>query len=87
MIQFYYTYVLYSEFDKKLYVGCTQNLQERFKAHSKGEVPATRNRRPLKLQYYEACHDLRDARHREQYLKTTHGRRFIRQRLKSYLTG
>ena len=83
----FYTYVLQSLKDQDFYVGYTKNLKLRFEKHEKGEVDSTRNRRPLQLIYYEACIDKNDARQREKYLKTYHGRMFIRRRLKSYLTG
>ena len=83
----FYTYVLQSLKDHDFYVGYTKNLKLRFEKHEKGEVDSTRNRRPLQLIFYEACIDKNDARHREKYLKTYHGRMFIRRRLKSYLTG
>ena len=57
----------------------------RFEAHSKGKVAATKNRRPLKLVYYEVCLDQKDALHREKYLKTTWGKRYLKNRLKSFL--
>lgn len=84
---YYYVYVLLSRKDGKRYVGYTTNLQERFEAHNKGRVDSTRDRRPLALIYYEASKDKYDAIHREKYLKTYHGKRFIDQRLKSFLTG
>lgn len=87
MSKFYYIYVLRSKLDKKLYVGYTENLKSRFEQHSKGQVISTKNRRPLELIYSEACRDKNDATHRERYLKTYHGKLFIRNRLKSYLTG
>ena len=83
----YYTYVLRSLKDKKLYTGFTKNLKLRFDEHTKGKVKSTRDRRPLELLYYEACHSQADATHREKYLKTYHGKSFIRKRVKSYLTG
>jgi putative endonuclease len=55
--------------------------------HCKGRVASTRDRRPLKLIYYEACLSQDDATKREKYLKTFHGKMFLRGRLKSYLTG
>lgn len=84
---FYYVYVLLSGKDKKFYVGTTADLAERFEEHGKGRVSSTQNRRPLKLVYYEACRDKKDASHRERYLKTYHGKQFLHNRLKSYLTG
>jgi len=83
----YYVYVLRSEIDGKFYTGYTQNLELRFESHNKGQVLSTKNRRPLKLIYFEACLSRVDATHREKYLKTFHGKMFIKNRLKSYLTG
>ncbi|MDX9856132.1 MAG: GIY-YIG nuclease family protein, partial [Candidatus Moranbacteria bacterium] len=73
--------------DSNNYVGYTKNLKLRFEEHMKGRVESTKNRRPLELIYYEACLDQHDATHREKYLKTYHGKMFIKNRLKSYLTG
>ena len=84
---FFYTYVLLSEKDGKFYTGSSGNLKGRFEAHNAGMVVSTRDRRPLDLVYYEACQDKKDALHRETYLKTHHGKMFLRNRLKSYLTG
>jgi len=83
----YYCYILQSLKDKKLYTRYTQNLKLRFELHSKGKVESTKNRRPLKLIYYEACLNQQDATHREKYLKTHYGKMFLKNRLKSYFTG
>jgi len=83
----YYSYVLQSEKDDKFYVGFTKDLKLRFGKHSKGQVESTRDRRPLNLIYYEACLNQDDATKREKYLKSYHGRMFLKNRLKSYLTG
>ena len=83
----YYTYVLQSEKDEKFYVGFTKDLKLRFEKHSNGQVESTRDRRPLKLTYYEACLSQDDATKREKYMKSYHGRMFLMKRLKSYLTG
>lgn len=82
----YYTYVLQSQKDGKFYTGFTQNLKLRFKQHNNGKVESTKDRRPLKLLYYEACLERIDATQREKYLKTYHGKMFLQKRLKSYLT-
>lgn len=82
-----YTYVLLSKKDKKFYTGFTKDLKLRFDQHDSGKVEATYDRRPFILVYYEACLNQNDATHREKYLKTTYGKRFIRNRIKSYLTG
>ena len=57
----YYTYVLQSEIDMKFYVGFTKDLKQRFDKHQKGLVSSTKDRRPLKLVYYEACLNRGDA--------------------------
>jgi putative endonuclease len=87
MAMFYYIYVLFSKKDKNLYTGYTNDLKSRFEQHSKGQVRSTKERRPLELIYSEACLDKKDAMHRERYLKTYHGKLFLKNRLKSYLTG
>ncbi len=83
----YYTYVLQSDRGNALYIGFTKDLKLRFEQHNKGGVDSTRNRRPLKLIYYESCLNQADAVKREKYLKTYNGKRFLHKRLKSYLTG
>lgn len=82
-----YVYVLQSRKDNKKYVGYTKNLKLRFEQHQKGLVLSTKNRRPLKLIYYEACINQKDAVLREKYLKTIYGKKYIKSRLKSYLIG
>ena len=83
----FYVYVLMSVSDNGLYIGCTENLRNRLKAHNSGQVNSTRKRLPVRLIYYEACLNKEDAFHREQYLKTTYGRRYLKTRLARYFTG
>ena len=83
----YYTYVLQRMRDMDFYTGYTKALKLRFEQHNKGVVESTKDRTPFKLIYYEACLDRHDAARREKYLKTYHGKMFIKRRLKSYLTG
>lgn len=82
----YYVYVLLGN-DNKFYTGYTENLKQRFEQHNKGNVKSTKNRIPLKLIYYEACINGKDALKREKYLKTTWGKRYLNKRLENYLTG
>ncbi|MBU2579342.1 GIY-YIG nuclease family protein [Patescibacteria group bacterium] len=83
----YYVYVLQSLKDSYFYVGYTKDLIVRLEKHKNGKVKSTENRRPLKLIYYEACLNQQDATHREKYLKTAWGKRYIKNRSKNYLTG
>jgi putative endonuclease len=83
----WYTYVLQSKKDRDFYVGFTRDLKLRFEQHNKGFVDSTCARNPFELIYYEACLNKKDAIQREKYLKTYHGKIYLRKRLKSYLTG
>lgn len=83
----FYTYVLQSEKDNNFYTGYTEDLKDRLRGHNSGKVRSTKNRQPLKLIYYEACLTQQDVTHREKYLKTTYGKRYIKNRLKNYFTG
>ncbi len=84
---YYYVYVLLSEKDGNKYVGYTNNLKRRLVIHNAGRVRSTRNRLPMKLVHFEGCLDRADATRREKYLKTSWGKRYIRNRLENYLTG
>ena len=68
-LDMYYVYILLSEKDGKLYIGSTPDLKKRKEKHDNGFVLATKNRRPLKLIYYECYISEKDARHREIFLK------------------
>jgi len=80
----YYVYVLQSELDNKFYTGFTKNLEKRMEEHNSGISRSTKGRIPLKLVYYEFCLNLKDAMKRERYLKTTWGKRYIRNRISNY---
>ncbi|MCR4334856.1 MAG: GIY-YIG nuclease family protein [Patescibacteria group bacterium] len=77
----FYTYVLKSEKDDKLYIGFSSNLKKRIEEHNSGLVKITKNRRPFKLMYYEACRDKKKAIEREKSLKTGFGRSYLKKRI------
>lgn len=80
-----YVYVLKPEKDRDFYVGYTADLDKRLKMHNVGRVPSTAHRKPFLLVYFEACVNSKDAIHREKYLKTAWGKRYIKTRIKNYL--
>jgi putative endonuclease len=82
-----YVYVLRSIKDGQLYVGLTRDLRARLLAHNNGQVVSTRRRVPLELIYWEGCLNESDAAQREKYLKSAWGKRYIKGRLRRYLTG
>jgi putative endonuclease len=75
-----YVYILKCS-DGKSYTGCTDNLKERIERHTKGYVPATKERRPLKLDAYFAFKNKHKAFEFEKYLKSGSGRAFINRHL------
>lgn len=82
----YYTYVIRSKKDGKWYTGTTNNLRKRFKEHNDNKVVSTKGRGPFILIYYEACSNQADAYAREKYLKSGPGKRYLKNRLKRFLS-
>ena len=60
------------------YIGCTDDLKERFQRHKDGNVPATANRLPIELDFYFAIKNKYKAFEFEKYLKSGSGRAFIK---------
>ena len=81
-----YTYVIRSKKDNKFYTGTTNDLRKRFREHNEGKVTSTKNRGPFELIYYESCTNKEDAFVREIYLKTGMGKRYLKNRLKRFLS-
>ena len=69
-----------------MYTGSTDDLRKRLRLHEAGQVKSTKGRGPFRLIYYEACCDTEDAYAREKYLKSGPGKRYIRNRLKRFLS-
>ncbi len=82
---FYTVYILYSLKDKRLYVGCTINIEKRLERHIEGFVPATKFRRPLSLIYSKNFKNKAEAFNRERFLKSLWGAREKKKILKEYL--
>ena len=83
----FFVYLLQSEIDNKLYIGLTEDIAARIAAHNSGKVPSTKHRKPMRLIYYEAYVDKRDAEGREKYLKSGSGHKFINRQLRHYLSS
>ena len=83
----YVVYILYSQKDHKLYVGCTSNIQNRLKRHQSGKVEATANRRPVDLIHTENFESKTDAFNRERFLKSLWGAREKKKILLKWLHG
>jgi putative endonuclease len=81
----YYVYILHSLHDDGLYIGFTSNLKARLLQHSNGEVISTKFRTPFKLIHYEYFINEKDAKAREEFLKSGFGRRQLKQIIKGTL--
>ena len=73
----YYVYCLKCS-DNKTYTGCTDDLKDRIDRHQKGNVPATKDRLPIKLISYFAFFNKYTAINFEKYLKSGSGRAFLK---------
>ena len=82
----FYTYVLQCVKDDKFYTGYTIDLRKRFNEHNRNKVFSTKGRGPFRLLYYEACINEDDAKAREKYLKSGMGKRYLKNRLKRFLS-
>ncbi|MCX6762135.1 MAG: GIY-YIG nuclease family protein [Candidatus Moranbacteria bacterium] len=69
----FFVYILRSIKDGKLYIGQTNNLEDRLLRHNSGKVTATRNRRPLTITHQEEYPSRTEAMQREKYLKSLKG--------------
>lgn len=78
----YYVYILRSiHHPTQTYVGFSENLEKRVKAHNAGQSPHTNKFKPWKVETYLAFSDEEKARSFEMYLKTASGIAFRRKRL------
>ncbi len=79
----YFVYVLQDK-DGKLYKGFTNNLVKRFRDHkSKNGSRTTSMMNELKIVYTEEFENRKEARAREVYFKTSAGRRFLKNKMRS----
>lgn len=82
----FYVYVLYSFKDNNFYIGFTKDLKRRLNEHLTGNVDSTKNRRLMKLIYFEGYLNEQDARGREKFLKGGSGHIYLRKQLKHFLS-
>ncbi len=60
-----------------IYVGMTENLDDRLRRHNSGYNKSTKRFAPFKLIYSENCETGEEARTHEKYFKSTSGKRFL----------
>lgn len=62
-------------------------MKTRFKEHNNKEELSTKHYVPFELIHYEAYKNIRDAKRRERYFKTTKGRVTLKQILREYFAN
>jgi predicted GIY-YIG superfamily endonuclease len=67
--------------DGSLYVGQTDNLQDRLLRHERGNVRWTKGRLPVELVHREEFSTRTEALRREKALKTGYGRKWLKRKL------
>ena len=82
----YYVYFLKLS-NSQIYTGSTLDLQRRIKEHSNARVASTSKRLPFLLIGYEAYSLKSDALRREKFLKTTEGKRLMKQQYRDIITS
>lgn len=80
---FYVYFILLDNGD--IYKGFTKDLKRRWKEHVRGNVSSTQRYLQKKLIGYEAYCLESDARRRESFLKTTEGRRLLKQQYRDII--
>ena len=82
--QMHTVYVLKSQKDGNLYVGCTSNIDERVEYHNKGKVFSTKSRRPLVLIFKEDYSDKYEAFRKERYYKSAKGKKELKIKISNH---
>lgn len=67
-------------------MGFTGDLKRRFKEHNNKEELSTKHYSPFEIIHYEAYGNIKDAKRREGYFKTTKGKVTLKQMLKEYFS-
>lgn len=83
---FFYVYVMERKKDGVWYTGYTSDLRKRLGEHHGGRGGWTKDKGPFELVYYEACRNRVDATAREKYLKSGMGKRYIKNRIRRFLS-
>ena len=82
----YYVYILLLS-NTQLYTGYTSDLKRRLLEHQHGKSEFTSQPLPVRLIHYESYSLESDARRREGFLKTTEGKRLLRQQIRDCLNS
>ena len=74
----YFIYAIKSQIDGRLYVGISENPEERLSEHNKGQTKSTKFYRPWILVYKKYIGSRKEARKEEKRLKSGYGKEFLK---------
>ena len=74
----YCVYALKSEKDNRIYVGITNNLEQRIKEHNIGKTKSTKGYKPWKLLHFKEAETRLEARELEKQWKSGSGKEFLK---------
>ena len=83
----FFVYALWSEKYDKIYVGFSENPDDRLKAHNLGKSTYTRKFRPWHRFYLLETDNKEDALKKEKYFKSGWGRRKLKSELEKWQSG
>lgn len=76
-----YVYIIQSQKDDSLYIGCTSDIKTRLTQHNSGCSKYSSSKKPFKLIWYCAFVKKKEALLFEKYLKHGSGRAFMKRHL------
>jgi putative endonuclease len=79
----YFVYIIQSYKDESLYVGQTNNLEERLRRHNQGRSKYTKPKRPWELLHSEESETRSEAARREKEFKVLHRKDLLLKMIRS----
>ncbi|MDO8743330.1 MAG: GIY-YIG nuclease family protein [Candidatus Azambacteria bacterium] len=76
----YYVYILRSLVNNDIYIGSTENVENRIKLHNLGKVKSTRRYRPWQLLEQQEFNSRSEAMRQERFLKTGQQKEILKKR-------
>jgi len=76
----FFTYILKSQVNNDIYVGSTENVENRLEKHNSGKVRSTKAYRPWKMISIEEFSSRSEAFKREHFLKTGQQKELLRKK-------
>lgn len=78
-------YIIYNKQNNKTYIGSTNNFKRRISQHNNNEVFSTKNKGPWLPIYIEFYPNENSARMREEELKSSVGRRYLKKTINNII--